>query len=189
MEMLSHTELRKGVKVDVDGEPYLIIDSDFVKPGKGTAFTRVRIRSFLSGRTIERTFKSSETVPRADVEERPCQFLYSDGEASHFMDTQTYEQFHIHNEALGDTGQWLQENMDCRVLMWKGRPISCDPPNFVELEITYCEPGVRGDTASGTSKPATLSTGATVQVPLFVNQGDWIKIDTRTATYIERVKK
>lgn len=187
--MLSHVELRKGVKVEIDEQPYLIIDADFVKPGKGSAFTRVRIRNFLSGNTIERTFKSADKVKKADVEQKTCQYLYNDGEFFHFMDNSTYDQIQLTAEALGGAAQWMEENMECEMLFWREKPLSVDPPNFVELEITYCEPGVKGDTAQGGTKPATLSTGAIVNVPLFVNQNEWIKIDTRTGSYVERVKR
>ena len=189
MAMLSHTELRKGVKVTIDDIPYQIIGSDFVKPGKGQAFTRIKIRSYLTGNTIERTIKSNEKTAKADVEELTCQFLYSDGEHFHFMDATSFDQIQMTAVALGDSAKWMQENMECRVLVWKGNPISAEPPNFVELEITQCDPGVKGDTAQGGSKPAIVSTSATVHVPLFVNEGDWIKIDTRTGDYIERVKR
>jgi elongation factor P len=189
MAVLSHVDLRKGVKVDIDNHPYVIIDSDFVKPGKGQAFTRMRIRSYLTGNTIERTIKSNEKIPKADIEEKSCQFLYSDGSYWHFMDMSSYEQIQITGEVLGTSTKWMQENMECSVLVWKGNPLSAEPPNFVELEITQCDPGVKGDTAQGGSKPATLSTGAVVNVPLFVNEGEWIKIDTRTGDYVERVKR
>ncbi len=189
MAMLGHTELRKGVKITIGDHPYQIIDADFVKPGKGQAFTRIRIRSYLTGNTIERTVKSNEKTHKADVEELSCQFLYSDGSYYHFMDTATYEQIQMTPEALGSSANWMAENMECRVLVFRGSPMSAEPPNFVELEITQCDPGVKGDTAQGGSKPATLSTGAVVNVPLFVNEGEWIKIDTRTGDYIERVKR
>ena len=189
MAMLSHVELRKGVKIEIDDHPYQIIDHDFVKPGKGQAFTRIKIRSYFNGNTIDRTVKSNEKTVKADVEEKPCQFLYSDGEYWHFMDTVTYDQIQMTGEALGDATKYMQENMECRVLLWRGQPLSDEPPNFVELEITACDPGVKGDTAQGGTKPATLSTGAVVNVPLFVNEGEWIKIDTRTGDYIERVKR
>lgn len=186
--MLSHTDLRKGVKIEIDGQPFLIIDSDFVKPGKGQAFTRVRIRNYLNGNTIERTIKSNEKTQKADIEGKTCQYLYSDGEFFHFMDGETYDQFQFTEEALGDTVKWLVENLNYDVLFWGGKPLSVDAPNHVELEITQCDPGVRGDTAQGATKPATLSTGAVVNVPLFVEEGDWIKVDTRSGSYIERVK-
>ena len=189
MVMLSHTDLRKGVKVLIDDNPYQIIGSDFVKPGKGQAFTRIRIRSYLTGNTIERTIKSNEKLPKADIEERDCQFLYSDGTDYHFMDSNSYEQIQMSAVAIGDSANWMEENMECKVLTFNGNAISAEPPNFVELEITECDPGVKGDTAQGGSKPAIVSTGASVNVPLFVNQGEWIKIDTRTGDYVERVKR
>lgn len=189
MATLSHNELRKGVKIEIDGQPYLIVDADFVKPGKGTAFTRVKIRNYLSGNTMERTYKANEKATAADVEARDCQYLYSDGETFHFMDTGNYEQFEIRQDTLGDTSNWLVENTDVSVLIYKGSPMTVDVPNFIEAEITECEPGVKGDTAQGGSKPAKLSTGATVNVPLFIAQGQWIRVDTRTGKYVERVKR
>ncbi|HCP46650.1 MAG TPA: elongation factor P [Deltaproteobacteria bacterium] len=189
MGMLSHTELRKGVKVEINGEPGIIVSSDFVKPGKGQAFTRIKVRSFLTGNTLERTVKSNEKMEKADVEERNCQFLYSDGEFYHFMDSTSYEQLQLPTDALGNAIKWMTENLECRMLSWRGKAISVEAPNFVEMEITACEPGVKGDTAQGATKPATLSTGASVNVPLFINEGEWIRIDTRTGDYMERVKK
>ncbi len=189
MVMLSHTDLRKGVKLELDGNPYVIINSDFVKPGKGQAFTRMRIRNYLNGNTIERTIKSNEKLLKADIEEKSCQYLYSDGEYFHFMDGETFDQFQFTPDAIGDTSNWLVENENYQILFWGGKAISAEAPNKVDLEVTECDPGVRGDTAQGTTKPATLSTGATVNVPLFVEAGDWIKVDTRTGDYLERVKK
>jgi len=189
MSMLSHTELRKGVKLEINGEPGIIVSSDFVKPGKGQAFTRIKVRSFITGNTLERTVKSNEKMPKADVEERNCQFLYKDGEDYHFMDSTSYDQLAITAEVLGDAAKWMEENMEARLLLWQGRAISVEPPNFVELEITECEPGIKGDTAQGGTKPVTLSTGAIITVPLFINQGEWVRIDTRTGEYMERVKK
>lgn len=189
MATLSHTDLRKGVKIELDGQPYIIVDSDFVKPGKGQAFTRCRIRNYLNGNTIERTIKSNEKVAKADIEASSCQYLYSDGEFFHFMDGTTYDQFQFTEGNLGDSIKWLVENLEYNVLFWNGKPLSVEPPNHIEVEITQCDPGVAGNTAQGATKPATLSTGATVNVPLFVNEGDWIRVDTRTADYIERVKK
>jgi elongation factor P len=189
MAMLSHVDLRKGVKVEIDGQPYLIIDADFVKPGKGSAFTRVRIRNFLNGNTIERTFKSADKVHPADVEQKSCQYLYSDGDDFHFMDNTTYDQIMIPKENLGNSWQWMEENMETQVLFWKGRALSCDVPKSVVLQIAECEPGVKGNTAQGATKPATLSTGAVVNVPLFVNEGEFIRIDTSNGKYAERVNK
>ena len=186
--MLSHVDLRKGVKIMIDEQPYLIIGADFVKPGKGSAFTRCKIRSFLNGNTIERTFKAADKVPSADVEQKSCQFLYADGDDFHFMDSTSFEQIMIPRANLEDTWQWMAENMEALVLFWRGRAISCEVPNYVVLEITETEPGVKGDTAQGATKPATLSTGATVNVPLFVNEGESVRIDTRTGKYTERVK-
>jgi elongation factor P len=188
MAMLSHVDLRKGVKIEIDGTPWLIIGADFVKPGKGSAFTRVRIRSFLTGNTIERTFKASDKVVKADVEQNSCQYLYREGDDFHFMDSTTFDQIMIPKENMGDTWKWMEENMEALVLFWRGRAISCEVPNYVALEITRCEPGIKGDTAQGATKPATLSTGATVNVPLFVNEGEWVRVDTRTGKYTERVK-
>jgi len=189
MAVLQHNDLRKGVKIELDGQPFVIIDSDFVKPGKGQAFTRCRIRNYLNGNTIERTIKSNEKVAKADIESTTCQYLYSDGDFFHFMDGTTFDQFQFTPENVGDTVKWLSENLEYNVLFWNGRPLSVEAPNHVELEITQCDPGVAGNTAQGATKPATLSSGAVVNVPLFVNEGDWIRVDTRTGDYTERVKK
>lgn len=189
MATLSFNELRKGVKIEIDGQPGVIVDADLIKPGKGTAFTRVKFKNYLTGNTVERTYKANEKAQKADVENRTAQYLYNDGNDFHFMDTSNYEQFAISREVLGDTADWMEENMETQVVLWNNSPIGCDVPNFVELEITECQPGVKGDTAQGGSKPAILSTGATVQVPLFIEQGEWIRIDTRTGKYSERVKR
>lgn len=189
MELLSHTDLRKGTKVIIDNQPWLIVDSDFVKPGKGSAFTRCRVKNFFSGSVIERTFKSHDKVERADVEGRYCQYLYGDGESYHFMDGTTYDQVAVPSDTVGDAAKWLVENMSCLVQFWGEKPITVEPPNSVELEIVECDPGVRGDTAQGGGKKAKLSTGAVVDVPLFVSQGEWVKVDTRSGEYIERVKR
>jgi elongation factor P len=189
MATLSHNELRKGVKIEIDGQPYLIVDADFIKPGKGTAFTRVKLKNYITGNTMERTYKANEKAIAADLEVRDCQYLYSDGDSFHFMDTGTYEQFEIRTETMGSTSNWLVENLDVTVLIWKGNPMGVDVPNFIEAEITQCDPGVKGDTAQGGSKPAILSTGASVNVPLFINENDWIRVDTRTGKYVERVKR
>ena len=189
MATLSINELKKGTKIELDAQPYLIVDADFVKPGKGTAFTRVRIKNFLNGNTTERTFKAHEKIDAADIEARTCQYLYADGSNFNFMDSSNYEQFAISGETLGDTANWLVENLETTVMVWKGNPVNVEVPNFIEAEIVECEPGVKGDTAQGGTKPAILSTGATVYVPLFVLQGEWIKVDTRTGKYQERVKR
>ncbi|MCS6857059.1 MAG: elongation factor P [Sandaracinaceae bacterium] len=186
--MYSITDLRKNLKIIIDGEPYVILESQFVKPGKGQAFTRTKVRNLLTGAVIERTFKHNETIPKADVEERQCTYSYKEGKNHIFMDAQTYDQIPLSPEQLGDAVNYLQEGMTVNILFWNGRPIGVTPPTFVELKVTQTEPGFRGDTATNTLKPAKVETGATVMVPLFVNEGDVIKIDTRTGEYVERVR-
>lgn len=186
--MYETSDIRNGLKVEIDGQPYTVTYFQFVKPGKGTAFTRTKLKSLTTGGTLDRTFRTGEKLKPADIEDREMQYLYDDGEGRVFMDTESYDQLIIQNTVIGDDAKWLQDEMMVKVLFWGGRPINVDLPNFVELEITYCEPGVRGNTAQGASKPAELSTGATVNVPLFVEQGETIKIDTRTGEYVERVR-
>lgn len=187
--MYQTNEFRKGLKVEIDGEPYLMVESQFVKPGKGQAFTRTKLKSLISGNVIDRTYKSGEKIAKAPVEESTMQFLYIDGDDFNFMDMESYETLNIPKENLGDAWKFLKESLEVQVLMYKGRAISCELPNFVVLEITYCEPGVKGDTAQGATKPATLESGAVVNVPLFINQGESVKVDTRTGDYLERVKE
>ena len=182
-------EFRGGLKLLLDGDPCAIIENEFVKPGKGQAFNRVRLRNLKSGRVIERTFKSGESVEAADVVEVSLQYLYSDGDNWHFMDEQSFEQYAAPREAVGDSANWLKEQDVCTLTLWNGQPLSVLPPNFVVLEITETDPGLRGDTASGATKPAKVETGATVKVPLFVNQGERIRIDTRTGEYVARAKE
>ena len=186
--MYNTNEFRKGLRILVDGNPYIIVENQFVKPGKGQAFSRVKIKNILNGNVIDRTYKSGEKVEKADVQEKEMQFLYLEGDSFHFMDTESYEQIELTKEQLDDTWQWLQEQMMCEVILYNGQPVSVAVPNFVDLEITYCEPGIKGDTATNTTKPATMSTGAQIQVPLFINQGDKIRIDTRSGEYMERAK-
>nr|VFK27805.1 MAG: translation elongation factor P (EF-P) [Candidatus Kentron sp. MB] len=188
MATYNTSEFRGGLKIMLDNEPCAIIENEFVKPGKGQAFVRVKYRNLNTGRVNERTFKSGETVEAADVVERELQYLYSDGESWHFMDSESYEQHMGDAVAIGDTAKWLKEQDVCTAMLWNGALISVTPPNFVILEITETDPGVRGDTASGATKPATLETGAVVKVPLFVNEGDLIKVDTRTGEYVSRAK-
>ena len=188
MASYSTNEFRGGLKILIDGDPCAIIDNEFVKPGKGQAFNRVRIRNLRSGRVIERTFKSGESVEAADVQEVSLQYLYRDGESWHFMDEQSFEQYAAPREAVGENANWLKEQDVCTLTLWNGEPLSVAPPNFVVLEITETDPGVRGDTASGATKPATVETGAVVKVPLFVNEGERIRIDTRTGEYVARAK-
>ncbi len=187
--MYSVSDIKKGLKVEIDGKPYVVTYFQFVKPGKGQAFTRTKLKNLIDGSTLDRTFKIVEKIKPADVSSAQMQYLYNDGESYHFMDTETYDQVAIPASVIGDDARWLVEEMEVDVLFWEGSPVSIDLPNFVELQITYCEPGVRGNTAQGATKPATLSTGAEIQVPLFVENGTWVKIDTRTGEYVERVNR
>ncbi len=180
--------VKNGLKILMDGDPYSIVDADFIKPGKGQAFTRIRIRNLKNGRVIEKTLKANEVVEGADVLETDMQFLYSDGEFWHFMEPTSFEQHQADKNALGGTSQWLKGEEMCVVTLWNGVPLSITPPNFVELQIVETDPGVRGDTSGGGGKPAKLETGAVVRVPLFVGQGERIKVDTRTGEYVGRVK-
>ena len=189
MASFATNEFRGGLKILLDGDPCAIIENEFVKPGKGQAFNRVKIRNLKSGRVIERTFKSGESVEAADVVEVSLQYLYTDGDNWHFMDEQSFEQYAAPREAVGDSANWLKEQDICTLTLWNGEPLIVSPPNFVVLEITETDPGVRGDTASGATKPALVETGATVKVPLFVNQGERIRIDTRTGEYVARAKE
>ncbi len=189
MASYSTNEFRSGLKIMIDGEPCAIIENEFVKPGKGQAFNRVRIRNLKTGRVLDKTFKSGESVDAADVVDTEMQFLYADGEFWHFMDPDSYEQAAADSNAVGDARQWLKAQDSCEVTLYNGTPISITPPNFVELEITETDPGLRGDTAQGGTKPATLETGAVVKVPLFVEVGEVVKVDTRTGEYLSRVKK
>lgn len=188
MAKYSTNEFRGGLKVMLDGDPCNIIENEFVKPGKGQAFNRVKLRNLKTGRVLERTFKSSESLPAADVMEIEMQYLYNDGEHWHFMNPKSFEQISAGGAAIAEAKQWLKEQDLCIVTLYNGVPLSIDAPNFVTLKITHTDPGVKGDTAQGGTKPATLETGAVVRVPLFVNQGEVIKIDTRTGEYVSRVK-
>ena len=188
MPNVNTNEFRSGLKLIVDGDPCSIIENEFVKPGKGQAFVRAKFRNLRSGRVIERTFKSGESVQAADVLEVSLQFIYSDGDMFHFMDEQTFEQHAATGEAVADAARWLTEQDICTITLWNGTPIAVTPPNFVTLEITETDPGVRGDTASGATKPATVQTGAVIKVPLFVEQGELVRIDTRTGEYVSRAR-
>lgn len=181
-------EFKGGLKIILDGEPFIIVENEFVKPGKGQAFNRVRVRNLKTGRVIERTFKSGESVEAADVFELEAQYLYNDGEFWHFMDPETYEQYACSREAVGEGAKWMNEEAICQITLYNGVPISVSPPNFSELKIIETDPGLRGDTSGGGGKPATVETGAVVRVPLFVNNGEVIKVDTRTGEYVSRVK-
>lgn len=188
MATYSTNEFRGGLKLLLDGDPCIIIENEFVKPGKGQAFNRVKIRNLNTGRVLEKTFRSGESVEAADVVERDLQFLYSDGEFWHFMDNDNFEQVQADEKAMGETTKWVKEQDMCMVTLWNGAPIVVDAPNFVVLEITETDPGLKGDTSGGGGKPATLETGAVVRVPLFIQTGEKIKVDTRTGEYVSRVK-
>ena len=188
MATYSTNEFKAGLKIILDGDPYNIVENEFVKPGKGQAFNRVRVRNLKTGRTIEKTFKSNETVEAADVFEKTIQYLYSDGEFWHFMDPETFEQLQAAESAVADAIQWMKEEDLCQVTLWNGEPLTVMPPNFVELAIVETDPGLKGDTSGSGGKPARLETGATVRVPLFVQEGEVIRVDTRKGEYVGRVK-
>jgi len=189
MAIVSTNEFKGGLKVMLDGDPCSIMENEFVKPGKGQAFNRVKLRNLKTGRVVERTFKSGETLETADVIDMEMQYLYGDGEAWHFMVPETFEQYAADSAAVTDALKWLKEQDICMVTLYNNAPIGVQPPNFVELEITETDPGVRGDTSGGGGKPATLSTGAVVRVPLFIQTGEVIKVDTRKGEYVSRVSK
>lgn len=189
MASYSTNEFKSGLKIMIDGDPCSIIENEFVKPGKGQAFNRVKIRNLKTGRVIERTYKSGESVEAADVIETEMQYLYSDGDHWHFMDPTSYEQVGADEAAVADTVKWLKEQDTCTVTLWNGVPISVTPPNHVVLKVTETDPGVRGDTSGGGGKPATCESGAVVRVPLFIDEGEMIKVDTRTGEYVGRAKE
>jgi len=182
------SEFRKGLKIELEGEPYIIVDFQHVKPGKGGAFVRTKLKSLVTGNVIDRTYRSGEKVDTPDLEEKTMQYLYREGDTYHFMDTETYEQLILTGNQLGNNSKFLQENVEIKIVLHNGKPIGVELPTFVELKIVQTDPGLRGDTASGATKPATLETGAVIQVPLFLNEGDAIKVNTETGAYIERVK-
>jgi elongation factor P len=189
MASLSTNEFRAGVKILLDGEPYSIIENEMVKPGKGQAFNRVKIRNLKSGRVIERTFKSGESVEAADVVEMDMQYLYQDGDFWHFMVPDTFEQYTAGKAAVGDGAMWLKDGTVCIVTLWNNQPLVVTPPPHIELKVVETDPGLRGDTATGGQKPAKLETGAVVRVPLFINEGEFIRVDTRSGQYISRAKQ
>jgi len=188
MASYSTSEFRAGLRIIIDSDPCFIVENEFVKPGKGQAFNRVRIKNLKTGKVVDKTFKSGDSVEAANVMDTDMQFLYSDGEFWHFMVPDTFEQYAADANAVGDAAKWLTEQDVCQVTLWNNEPLIVAAPNFVELEITETDPGVRGDTASGGGKPAKLSTGAVVRVPLFIERGEVIKVDTRSAEYVSRVK-
>ncbi|TAK73717.1 MAG: elongation factor P [Gammaproteobacteria bacterium] len=182
-------EIRGGMKLLIDGDPCVVVDNEFVKPGKGQAFNRLRYRNLKNGRVIERTYKSGDSIPAADVVEIDAQFLYTDGTAWHFMAAETYEQYALHDAEVADAKQWLKEQAECKLTLWNGQPILVVPPMFVILKVVETDPGLKGDTSGGGGKPAKLESGAVVRVPLFVQEGELLKVDTRTGEYVSRAKE
>ncbi len=185
--MISAGDFRNGITLEIDGNVYQIMEFQHVKPGKGAAFVRTKIKNVMSGGVVEKTFRPTEKFPAARIDRVDMQYLYSDGDLFHFMDVNTYEQVALNPDSIGDALKFVKENEMCKVCSYNGNVFSVEPPLFVELEITDTEPGFKGDTAQGATKPAVVETGATVYVPLFVDQGDKIKIDTRTGEYLSRV--
>ncbi|CAH6893020.1 protein chain elongation factor EF-P [Vibrio chagasii] len=188
MASVSTNEFKGGLKFMMDNEPCSIIENEYVKPGKGQAFNRVKLRKLLSGKVLEKTFKSGDTVELADVVDVELGYLYSDGEFYHFMNNETFEQIAAEVKAVGDTAKWLVENDVCTLTLWNDNPITVTPPNFVEIAVTETDPGLKGDTQGTGGKPATLATGAVVRVPLFIAIGEVVRVDTRTGEYVGRVK-
>ena len=186
MSTLSTNEFRSGSKILLDNQPCVILENECVKPGKGQAFNRVKIRNLFTGRVLEKTFKSGESVPAADVIEQDMQFLYAEQDTWVFMDQQSYDQIEVSSETVKETKLWLKEQDVCSITLFNGQPILITPPNFVTLEVTETDPGLKGDTSGGGNKPARLSTGAVVKVPLFVQIGEIIKVDTRDGSYVSR---
>ncbi|MEN8214383.1 MAG: elongation factor P [Pseudomonadota bacterium] len=186
MATYNTNEFRGGLKIMLDSDPYSIIENEFVKPGKGQAFNRVKVRNLKTGRVIEKTFKSGESVEAADVMETDLQYLYTDGEFWHFMDPESFEQFSADETAVSEAVKWIKEQDLCNVTLWNGSPLSVEAPNFVTLRITDTDPGLKGDTSGGGGKPATLETGAVIRVPLFVQIDEVVKVDTRSGEYVSR---
>ena len=188
MATYSTNEFKNGLKLMLEGDPCSILENEFVRPGKGQAFSRVKFRNLRTGRVWERSLKSGESLEGADVIDVEMEYLYTDGEFWHFMEPESFEQHQADKNAVGDSAQWLKEQDRCEVTLYNGAPLTISVPNFVELEVVETDPGLKGDTAQGGSKPATFATGAVVRVPLFVNIGDVIRIDTRTGDYVSRAK-
>jgi elongation factor P len=187
--MYDTSDIRKGLKIMLDGSPYTVVEFQFVKPGKGAAFTRTKMKNLLSGGVIERNLRSGDKLEPADVETKTMQYLYKEAESFVFMDTTTYDQVNIPTSTVGDSAGFMPENTNVEVLFFNGRAVGVTLPNFIEQAITETEPGFKGDTSTGATKPAKISTGAQVNVPLFINAGDVVKIDTRTGDYIERLSR
>ena len=187
MATIDTSNFRNGIKIELDGDPYVMTYFQHVKPGKGGAFVRTKLKNLKTGRSFEKTFRAGEKVDEADIEDRRMQYLYQDGTAIVFMDTQSYDQMTIESAVIGDDVKFLQENTEIDVILYKANPINIELPQFIEAEITQTDPGMKGDTASGATKPATIETGATIQVPLFIKEGERVRVDTRSGEYVERV--
>ena len=185
----STSDFRKGLRIELDGEPYVVSESEFMKPGKGQAVYRIKCKNLLRGNVVDRTYRSGDKVKAADVEEYTLQYLYNDSTTWHFMHPETFEQYEVLKDNLGDGWKWLIDDTRVDVVFWNGTPISVSPANHVELRVTYCEPAARGNTATNVQKPATVETGVQIHVPAFINIDDVVKVDTRTGEYVERVKK
>jgi len=185
--LISTNDFRTGLTIEVDGDVYQVVDFQHVKPGKGSAFVRSKLKNLRTGAVIDKTFNAGEKIPKAHIDRREVQYLYNDGQSYHFMDMETYDQFSMEKGQLGDAIKYLKENMNFQILMFQGKSIGLDLPNFVELTVVETSPGIKGDTASGGTKPAILETGYVVQVPFFIEEGDVLQIDTRTGHYIKRV--
>ena len=183
------SDFRKGIRVQIDGEPYKMIECNFVKPGKGNALYKCRLKNLIRGNILDRTYRGGDSLEAADVEETDAQFSYRQGDTFVFMDNNTFEQYELSAEQVDDAWKYLMEGMVCQITLYNGRPITMTPPNHVELKIEYCEPGAKGDTATNVTKTAKMQTGAEFIVPAFVNMGDVIKVDTRTGDYVERVRQ
>ncbi len=188
MASYNTSEFKSGLRIIIDGDPFSIVENEMVKPGKGQAFNRVRIRNLKTGRTIERTFKSGDSVEAADVNDVDMQYLYADGDFYYFMIPENFEQHPASKDVVGENAQWLKDGVVCIVTLWNGVPIVVTPPPHIELKVVETDPGLKGDTATGGQKVAKLETGATVRVPLFISEGEILKIDTRTGAYISRAK-
>ena len=185
--MITAGDFKNGITFELDGQIFQVVEFQHVKPGKGAAFVRTRLKNIITSATVEKTFSPTDKMPRAHIERKDMQYLYNDGDLYYFMDVETYEQTPLGADAIGDALKFIKENMTVKILSYKGNVFGIEPPTFVELEVTETEPGFKGDTATGATKPAVVETGASVKVPLFINQGDVIRIDTRTGEYLERV--
>ncbi len=185
---MDSSDIKKGLKIMQDGQPFVVVDFQFVKPGKGQAFTRTKMKNLLTGGSLERNIRSGEKLEQADVEDRSMTFIYPDGEMYNFMNSISGEQIAVHKDAVGDAANFLIDGLECSVTIYKGNPVSVALPPHIVVQIVETEPGIKGDTATNVTKPAKISTGATVAVPLFITEGEWIKVDTRTASYLERAK-